>query len=171
MKRKSQLNVNWCSVGDTIRIIEMEGEPQYSGKVGIVEYIDDIGQIHGTWGGCALIPGVDVFEVVRDGKTRTAGELPSLDEWVVNAADGFIGYWNWAYDAGDFRLEIEVNDDGRKVNGWGYIWDDDNVIFSAELYSYTKDIDFVADRCLDALSAALRFMRNGIALESYRKEV
>ena len=53
-------------VGDKIRIIRMNGEPQYSGKTGIVEVIDDIGQIHGSWGGCALIPGVDEYEVVDD---------------------------------------------------------------------------------------------------------
>ena len=53
-------------VGDKIRIIHMDGEPLYSGKVGIVEHIDDIGQIHGSWGGCALIPGVDQFEVVEE---------------------------------------------------------------------------------------------------------
>lgn len=52
-------------VGDKIKIIFMDGEPEYLGKVGVVEYIDDIGQIHGTWGGCALIPGVDRFEVVE----------------------------------------------------------------------------------------------------------
>ena len=52
-------------VGDKIRIIEMKGEPQYSGKEGHVMFIDDIGQIHGTWGGCALIPDVDKFEKVE----------------------------------------------------------------------------------------------------------
>lgn len=52
-------------VGDKIKIIHMDGEPEYLGKIGIVEYIDDIGQIHGSWGGCALIPGVDKFEVVE----------------------------------------------------------------------------------------------------------
>lgn len=53
-------------VGDRIRIIYMDGEPQYSGKTGIVEAIDDAGQIHGSWGGCALIPGVDEYEVMED---------------------------------------------------------------------------------------------------------
>lgn len=52
-------------VGDKIKTFFMDGEPSYSEKVGIVKYIDDIGQIHGTWGGCALIPGVDRFEVVE----------------------------------------------------------------------------------------------------------
>lgn len=51
-------------IGDKIRIIYMDGEPQYTGKVGEVYSIDDMGQIHGSWGGCAIIPGVDEFEVI-----------------------------------------------------------------------------------------------------------
>ena len=52
-------------VGDKVRIINMSGEPQYTGCEGIVEYIDDAGQIHGSWGGCALIPGEDVWEIIN----------------------------------------------------------------------------------------------------------
>ena len=52
-------------IGKTIRIINMEGEPQYSGKKGIVTTIDSIGQLHGTWGGCAVFPATDLFEVVE----------------------------------------------------------------------------------------------------------
>lgn len=51
-------------VGDKIRIIEMDGEPRYTGKEGIVDSIDDMGQIHGSWGGCALIPDIDRFEII-----------------------------------------------------------------------------------------------------------
>ena len=51
-------------IGDKIRILDMKGEPQYDGKTGTVTHIDAIGQIHGTWGGCALIPGVDEYEVI-----------------------------------------------------------------------------------------------------------
>ena len=43
-------------IGDTIKIIKMEGEPQYADREGVVTHIDDAGQIHGTWGGCAVIP-------------------------------------------------------------------------------------------------------------------
>lgn len=49
-------------VGDKLRVISMNGEPQYAGKEGVVTHIDDKGQIHGTWGGCALIPGEDSYE-------------------------------------------------------------------------------------------------------------
>ena len=55
-------------VGDEIEIIFMNGEPQYRNKKGIVLYIDDYGQLHGTWGGCALIPGIDIFTKVSKTK-------------------------------------------------------------------------------------------------------
>lgn len=52
-------------IGDKIKIIYMDGESQYTGREGIVDHIDDAGQIHGTWGGCALIPETDSFEVLE----------------------------------------------------------------------------------------------------------
>lgn len=51
-------------VGDKIRILWMSGEPRYAGKEGIVTNIDSIGQLHGTWGGLAVIPGEDEFKVI-----------------------------------------------------------------------------------------------------------
>ena len=51
-------------IGKKIRIIEMEGEPNYSGRVGIVEMIDDMGQLHGSWGGLAIVPDADSSEVI-----------------------------------------------------------------------------------------------------------
>ena len=53
-------------VGDKIRIIFMNYQPDYTGRVGTVEFIDDAGQIHGTWGGCAIIPEADEYEVIND---------------------------------------------------------------------------------------------------------
>jgi hypothetical protein len=52
-------------VGDKIKIICMAGEPQYTGREGTVTRIDDMGQLHGTWGGCALIPGEDSYALVE----------------------------------------------------------------------------------------------------------
>lgn len=57
-----------AKIGDKIRIIVMEGEPLYSGREGIVTHIDDAGQLHGSWGGCAIIPGTDSFEVLERNK-------------------------------------------------------------------------------------------------------
>lgn len=57
-------------IGDIIRIIRMYDDrgkdtqaAAYAGKTGTVEHIDSIGQLHGTWGGLALIPGVDEYEI------------------------------------------------------------------------------------------------------------
>ena len=52
-------------VGDKIRIISMEDvrANDYNGKEGVVKYIDSIGQLHGTWGGLAVIPECDTFVI------------------------------------------------------------------------------------------------------------
>lgn len=53
-------------VGDKIRIVEMVGEPHYDGREGVVEYIDSMNQLHGTWGGLAVQPWRDRVEVVDE---------------------------------------------------------------------------------------------------------
>ena len=58
--------VSMAKVGDTIKIVDMCGEPRYCGKVGVVTHIDSIGQLHGTWGGLAVVPGTDSFVVVSN---------------------------------------------------------------------------------------------------------
>ena len=68
MKRKQIMEK--VKIGDTIRIIRMNDDGGkdlqarlYNGRSGVVEHIDSIGQLHGTWGGLAVIPGVDEIEV------------------------------------------------------------------------------------------------------------
>jgi hypothetical protein len=55
-------------VGDKIRIIRMEDvrANDYNGKEGVVEHIDSIGQLHGTWGGLAVIPECDSFVIIKN---------------------------------------------------------------------------------------------------------
>ena len=53
-------------VGDTIKIIHMKDEPGYDGTIGVVDLIDDAGQLHGSWGGLAVIPELDEFEVIEN---------------------------------------------------------------------------------------------------------
>lgn len=40
--------------GDVIHIYCMYGEPEYTNREGVVRSIDDMNQIHGSWGGLAL---------------------------------------------------------------------------------------------------------------------
>jgi len=53
------------ATGDKIKITQMVGEPQYSGKEGIITNIDSIGQIQGTWGEYALVLGKDQFIIIQ----------------------------------------------------------------------------------------------------------
>ena len=52
-------------IGDKIKIIDMVNEPHYKDREGVVTHIDDAGQIHGTGGGCAVIPEVDTYIIVK----------------------------------------------------------------------------------------------------------
>jgi hypothetical protein len=63
MERIEELRQTY--VGKTVKIINMKGEPQYSGKIGVVKSVDDIGQLHGSWGGCAIQPENDTFEIIE----------------------------------------------------------------------------------------------------------
>ena len=51
-------------IGKKIRIISMFGEPGYDDRQGIVKSVDSMGQLHGSWGGLAVNPEVDEFEVI-----------------------------------------------------------------------------------------------------------
>ena len=50
-KRKPKCEV---APGDVVHIYTMFGEPEYSEREGVVRCIDDMNQIHGSWGGLAL---------------------------------------------------------------------------------------------------------------------
>lgn len=65
-----------ASIGDTIKIIKvnycipddenLDTEAKLlEGKTGVVTDIDDLGQLHGTWGGLAIIPKLDSFEIIN----------------------------------------------------------------------------------------------------------
>ena len=60
-------------IGDKIEILEMVGEPQYTGKVGVVDFIDDAGQVHGTWG--------DFFSIL-DSASEANNARPWCKSWL-----------------------------------------------------------------------------------------
>lgn len=53
--------------GDTIRITKLDDplDHTYVGREGVVRFIDGAGQLHGTWGGLAVIPGIDKFVIIQ----------------------------------------------------------------------------------------------------------
>lgn len=56
-----------AKVGDIIKIVALDDpyDKTYPGRIGTVTHIDSMGQLHGTWGGLAVIPEVDVYEIVK----------------------------------------------------------------------------------------------------------
>lgn len=61
------MKTNEVKVGDRIRIIRLDDPytlDTYNGREGVVKNIDGAGQLHGTWGGLAVIPWEDEFEVL-----------------------------------------------------------------------------------------------------------
>jgi hypothetical protein len=88
-------------VGKRIRVINLAEEPdiinkRYSGRTGVIDYVDDMGQYHIKWddggtGGLAVIPDVDDFEILdesmryprilrlMEGKALTSEE--KMDRW------------------------------------------------------------------------------------------
>ena len=53
-------------VGDTIRILKISYISKYTGRVGVVKSIDNLGQLHGTWGGLVVVPELDVIEIIEE---------------------------------------------------------------------------------------------------------
>lgn len=63
-------------VGDTIKILWVDDcgydtvVDSYIGLEGVVQFIDSIGQLHGTWGGLAIIPSTDKFKVINNNENK-----------------------------------------------------------------------------------------------------
>lgn len=63
-------------VGDTIKILWVDDcgydtvVDSYIGREGVVKFIDSIEQLHGTWGGLAIIPGADKFKAINNNENK-----------------------------------------------------------------------------------------------------
>lgn len=126
-------------LGKTIRIISLGDEPsKYEGKEGKIEYIDDIGQLHGTWGGLAVIPDVDSFEVIDEVKANpeiieTISEFGFFNKKndIINILDDWWKKHENDYDKTDedevdnLGIELtsvfdQLNDDSEEFNDMCY---------------------------------------------------
>ena len=52
-------------IGDRVRIIFMQGEPDYTYKEGVVDHIDDAGHIWLDTCGISILPDADIYEVLK----------------------------------------------------------------------------------------------------------
>lgn len=106
-------------VGKEVFIREMKGEPQYAGKTGVVTYVDDAGQIHGTWGGCALTVDDD-YDFVEPKEVGT-------DHYNDGSVDVRV--------ISEFSLTVFTNTDGKTV----VVNFDDNLFSPSELIAAYKE--------------------------------
>ena len=56
-------------VDDVIVVVYLHDDPfmkEYIGRKGRIEYIDDMGQLHGAWGGLAVNPEVDNYIIIEE---------------------------------------------------------------------------------------------------------
>ena len=51
-------------LGKEVHVVINDGIDFFSG-VGVVERVDDIGQLHGTWGGLGVMPGEDQITIIK----------------------------------------------------------------------------------------------------------
>lgn len=51
-------------LGKKVRVIINDPYHEINNE-GVVNYIDDMGQLHGTWEGLAAIPGEDIIEIIK----------------------------------------------------------------------------------------------------------
>lgn len=92
--------------GDKIRIIEMQGEPDYTDRIGTVKKIDDAGQVHGTWGGLALQPERDKIEPLKD--------IMHLKYAIYEVYNKDLS--SWIAEALTYDLAVKIADLWRKEN-------------------------------------------------------
>lgn len=71
LKRTKDMDTKEIKVGTKIRIVKMDDcggkdlqAREYNGREGVVEHIDSIGQLHGTWGGLAVGTDIDEIEII-----------------------------------------------------------------------------------------------------------
>lgn len=67
MKTETDTPAGKVRIGTVIRIKRLDDpfSKSYVGREGTVTCIDDMNQLHGTWGGLAIIPEEDQFEIVN----------------------------------------------------------------------------------------------------------
>ena len=64
MKQEQKLELENKYLGKKVHVII--DDPYHSiDAIGIVDSVDDIGQLHGTWGGLAAVPGKDTIELLE----------------------------------------------------------------------------------------------------------
>ena len=110
-------------IGPYIKVLKMRDEPDYKGKIGKVVLIDDANQIHGTWGGCALIPEVDSFIALPEARTPLF-EMCEKSDASLSGMNYLVDYYieslGWSEkEAVDYAIGLFRNGTIREIKLFG----------------------------------------------------
>jgi len=101
-----------AKIGDKIVIKGFKGDEQsaddYIGKTGVVESIDDIGQIHGTWGGLGLLP-EDDYEVLAEGESVHIYEIEGCEPIAYVLPRELYDLLQQVYETGEANVDCVVD--------------------------------------------------------------
>ena len=101
-----------AKIGDKIVIKGFKGdEPSaddYIGKTGVVESIDDIGQIHGSWGSLSLLP-TDEYEVLAEGESVHFYEIEGSEPIAYVLPRELYDLLQQVYETGQANVDCVVD--------------------------------------------------------------
>lgn len=110
-----------AKVGDKIVIKCLTADPNngtvdprafdYIGKTGVVESINDLGDISGTWGSLSLLP-TDDYEVLEEGETAHIYEIEGSDPTVYILPRQLYDLLQQVYETGNANCDCSVDDHG-----------------------------------------------------------
>lgn len=108
-------------IGDRIKITYMKGEPDYDGREGVIESIDDAGQLHGSWGGCSVIPETDIFHVLKEKRVRVLifePNKPPYEKIIENKLESYQKIVEGLIECVHVteKIDIVCNDEGKLLN-------------------------------------------------------
>jgi len=84
---------------------------EYAGKVGVVESIDDAGNLHGTWGSLGILP-EDEYEVLGEGETVHRWEADCCDPIIYVLPRQLYDLLDQVYETGNANCDCSVDDHG-----------------------------------------------------------
>lgn len=84
---------------------------EYAGKIGVVESIDDAGNLHGTWGSLGILP-EDEYEVLGEGETVHRWEADCCDPIIYVLPRQLYDLLDQVYESGNANGDCSVDDHG-----------------------------------------------------------
>ena len=110
-----------AKVGDKIVIKRLTVDPNYGtvdpraaeyvGKTGVVESINALGDISGTWGSLSLLP-TDEYEVLQEGETVHRWEADCCDPIAYVLPRQLYDLLDQVYETGNANCDCSVDDHG-----------------------------------------------------------